>query len=172
MNLKRTITIGASLGALAAWLAAAATSGVRERPAAIAPAAPIDSRGTALAVEVQRLHERLRPAAAPRQPSRNLFTFSAPKPKAAPADHAAISEALPAMPAAAPPPPLKLSGMAEDAGPDGTPVRTAIISAAGQLFLVKPGDPVTSRYRVEKVSADAVELIDLTSNGIVRLVLK
>jgi hypothetical protein len=66
---------------------------------------------------------------------------------------------------------LKLVGMAEDAGPDG-PVRTAIISAFGQLFLVKEGERVTSRYQVAKISAEAAEIRDLGDNSTVTLVLK
>ena len=49
------------------------------------------------------------------------------------------SAIAPATPPTPPPPPLKLVGIAEDAGADG-PVRTAIISGDGQLFLVKEGD--------------------------------
>ena len=58
------------------------------------------------------------------------------------------------------PPALKLSGIAEDATPDGL-VRTAILSGFGQLFLAKEGDNVTERYRVVQISSDVVELTDL-----------
>ena len=68
-------------------------------------------------------------------------------------------------------PPLKLSGIAEDAGADG-PVRIAFISGEGQLFMVKEGDTVTTRYRVAKISADVVELIDVVDNSIRRLALR
>jgi hypothetical protein len=174
MNVKRTATIGVVGGALAAWLAAAATSGIRDQPPPAAAVRPqsIDLSGAALAAEIQRLHERLRPSAAPRQPGRNLFEFTPPKvapaPLAFPA-RAAPSEAVVAVPAA---PPLRLTGLAEDPAPDGTVVRTAIISAPGQLFLAKVGDPVTAKYRVSRISADAVELIDLSDNSTVRLALK
>ena len=40
-------------------------------------------------------------------------------------------------------------------------MRTAIISGDGQLFMVKEGEKVTPRYRVAKISADVVELLDL-----------
>jgi hypothetical protein len=68
-------------------------------------------------------------------------------------------------------PPLKLSGIAEDAGPDG-PVRQAFINGGGELFMVKEGDTVTPRYRVAKISADVVELTDVIDNSVRRLALR
>jgi hypothetical protein len=67
--------------------------------------------------------------------------------------------------------PLKLEGLAEDHGDQGA-VRTAIISGFGDIFLVKEGESVTLRYRVAKISADAVELTDLTDNTPLRLALR
>ena len=67
--------------------------------------------------------------------------------------------------------PLKLEGLAEDHGDQG-PVRTAIISGFGDIFLVKEGDSVTLRYRVAKISADAVDLTDLTDDTPLRLALR
>ena len=61
--------------------------------------------------------------------------------------------------------------MAEDAGPEG-PVRTAIVSGFGQLFLVKEGERVTARYQVAKISSDAAEIKDLGDNSTITLVLK
>ncbi len=173
MNLKRTATIGVVGGAFAAWLAAAATSGVQDAPAPpIVRQTQIDSRSAALATEVARLHERLRPTSAPRQPARDLFRFSTPKPKPAPvqASHAALTEAAVA-PAPLPPPPFKLSGIAEDAGLEG-PIRTAVISGPGQLFLVKEGEMVTPRYRVVRISADVVELLDVGTSLSLRLAMR
>ena len=83
----------------------------------------------------------------------------------------ALTEATPVVPVAPPPPPFKLIGVAEDAGPAG-PVRTAIVSGPGQLFLVKEGQNVTLRYRVIKISADVVELQDLGDKTTLRLALK
>ena len=174
MNWKRTATIAIVGGALAAWLAAAATSGIRDAtPPPVARRAPIEMRGAELATEIARLHERLRPIASPRESGRNLFQFIAPKPKPAlppapaPVTHAALSD----VPVPLPPPPLKLSGIAEDPGPDG-PIRTAIISGQGQLFLVKQGEMITTRYRVARISADVVELVDLNTNTPLRLAMR
>jgi hypothetical protein len=171
MYWKRTATIVLAGGALAAWLAGAATSN-REMPAPLAlRSVPIDARGVELAGEVAKLHDRLRPTAAPRQPGRNLFAFHvAPVAPAAeePPKPALVEAPAPKAPAQ---PTLKLSGIAEDPGPDG-PVRLAIISGDGQLFMVKEGEAVTSRYRVVKISADVVELGDLGDGTTRRLALK
>jgi len=175
MNLKRTATIAAVGGALAAWLAGAATSN-RSTPAPIVtPHAPIEARGEQLASEIARLHERLRPDATPHQPARNLFAFnSAPATPVMPPRQLERQREQPAIveqPAVAQPS-LKLAGIAEDDGPDGAPVRTAIISGEGQLFMVKEGENVSPRYRVAKISADVVELIDLATNTPRRLALR
>jgi hypothetical protein len=174
MNLKRTATIVVVGGALAAWLAAAMTSDQRDRaPRPAERNAAADARSETLAAEVARLHDRLRPTAEPREPARNLFQFTAVRPRPpAPAPKAALSEAAPVAPVALPPPPpFKLIGIAEEAGKTG-PVRTAIVSGPGQLFLVKEGQNVTLRYQVIKISADVVELQDLGDKTTLRLALK
>jgi len=170
MHVKRTATIVLVGGALAAWFAGAATSN-RALPAPIIPKpAAIDASGAALATEIARLHERLRPSSTPRTPGRNLFTFrAAPVPVAVAAPRAALTE-MP-IPQAPPMPALKLAGVSEDPGEAG-PVRQAFISGEGQLFIVKEGETVTTRYRVAKISPDVVELIDLSDNTTRRLALK
>jgi hypothetical protein len=171
MHVKRTATIVLVGGALAAWFAGAATSN-RALPAPIIPKpASIDARGAALAGEITRLHERLRPSSTPRTPGRNLFTFrAAPAPIAPAAPRAAITEMPVAAPAAALPA-LKLAGIGEDPGTDG-PIRQAFISGPGQLFIVKEGEAVTTRYRVAKISSEVVELTDLLDGTSRRLALK
>jgi len=170
MNLKRTATLGVAGGALAAWLALAPAWGVRDQSApATAPRVAADARSDELAAEIARLHTRLRPSSSPRQPGRNLFRFSEPKPKPTPLVHAAVTE--PPAPAVLPPPPFKLSGIAEDPGREG-PDRTAVIAGQGQLFLVKEGETVTPRYRVVHISADVVELLDVGTNLPLRLAMK
>src|SRR5215470_6027891 len=173
MNLKRTATIGVVGGALAAWLASAATSNRPVPRPIVIPAAPIDLRGAELADEIARLRERLRPTTTPSQPGRNLFSFRAGHARAAaPVSNAGTPAAITEVAVPRPSlPPLKLAGIAEDSSPDG-PIRTAIISADGQLFMAKEGDGVTPRYRVAKISADVVELTDLTDNSVRRLALR
>jgi hypothetical protein len=172
MNVKRTAMIGVAGVAVAVWISAATTSNMRT-VVPVVPAKPsvIDKSGAELAVEVKRLHERLRPSDLPSQ-SRDLFRFAArasttaPLTKASPATPAVQDQAFAPIVA-----PLKLEGLAEDHGDHG-PVRTAIISGFGDIFLVKEGDRVTSRYRVAKISPDAVELTDLTNNTPLRLALR
>ena len=171
MNSKRTLTLVVTGAALIAWLAGAATSNRELAPPTLVPRAPADIKGADLAKEITRLHERLRPEAVPRL-GRNLFAFHASIQRHSPIvepPKAAISEAI------APPalllPPLKLDGIAEDPGPNGL-VRTAIISADGQLFLVKEGEAVTARYRVTKIADDVVELTDALDGSTRRLPLK
>ena len=173
MNLKRTTTIAAVGGALIAWLAGAATSNHTIPPVAVVHQTTIEKRGAELAIEIERLHERLAPVAAPSSPGRNLFSFraaaarpSAPLPL--PPPRAALTEIRPAPFAL---PPLRLSGIAEDVGADGA-VRIAFISGDGQLFMVKEGETVTPRYRVAKISADVVELTDVIDSTTRRLALR
>ena len=172
MNLKRTTTIVVVGAALIAWLAGAATSNHAIPPAAVVQPTSIERRGAELAGEIERLHERLAPTATPRTPGRNLFTFRtmAARPPApiALAPRPALTEFVPAPTSL---PSLKLSGIAEDPGAEG-PVRIAFISGEGQLFMVKEGETVTPRYRVAKISADVVELVDVLDHSVRRLALR
>ena len=173
MNLKRTTPIAVVGAALIAWLAGAATSNRPIPPASVFRQTPIEKRGAELAIEIERLHERLAPTAAPRTPARNLFAFrAAARPVAPPSAPPRPAPALTELkPAAMSLPSLKLSGIAEDAGADGA-IRIAFIAGEGQLYMVKEGDLVTPRYRVEKISAEVVELTDLGDNSIRRLALR
>jgi hypothetical protein len=172
MSFKRTAAIALIGGALIAWLAGAATSNRPLPPLPPTTARAIDARGAALADEIARLHERLRPSAAPRQPARNLFSYRAARASAppAPAPRPAVSEAAPPLPPQLPP--LKLAGIGEDDGPDGRPVRIAFISGDGQLFMVKEGEMVTPRYRVTRISPDVVELQDVNDMTTRRLAMR
>ena len=171
MNMKRTAMIVVVGGALLAWLAGAATSNRVAAPASIERLAPIEARGAELASEVKRLHERLRPDASPSQPGRNLFTFKPVAVRPVPPPVAPIPALTEAVPVRLAQPSFKLAGIAEDTGADG-PVRTAIISGEGQLFMAKEGDLVSLRYRVVRISADVVELVDLSDGSTRRLALK
>jgi hypothetical protein len=173
MNASRIVLIGVAAGALAAWWAAASTASRRPIASPVRrTTTAVEIRGAELAAEITRLRERLRPTTAPQAPSRNLFEFSRSTPRrsevaAAPA-RTTVTDTPP--PAAARPA-LRLVGIAEDTGPDGV-LRTAIISLAGQLFFAKPGDPVTDRYQVARISGDAAELTDLHDRSTLTLVLK
>ena len=174
MNLRRTTTIVLAGAAIGAWLAGAATSNHRIPARPISQPRAIEARGAELASEIARLQERLRPTSTPRQPGRNLFSFraGAPRePQQAFAPPHALAEAAPLAPLTPALPSLKLSGIAEDTEGDA-PIRTAIISGEGQLYMVKEGEAVTPRYRVAKISADVVELVDLLDKSVRRLALR
>lgn len=171
---KKVAVYLGSATVLAAWLASAGV--VEQTPQPAAAPTPVRTTGTeTLAEEVQaqagRLRERLAAAPAPQQPARNPFAF-APKPVLRPARTPAALSATPSPPVFPPEPALSLIGLAEDASPKG-PIRTAIISAgADELFLVKVGDFIGARYRVDAIGADAVELFDLTTSSVRRLALR
>lgn len=145
------------------------------------PAAATDPNAQVIGHEVSsdsiaamQLHDWSPKAPAQVRPDRNIFTFTRPAPKAAPAPALPPAAGLLAPGGDRLQPPLvlfKLIGVAEDAGPDGT-TRTAIISGQGQLYLVKEGETVAWIYRVGRMSAEAVELLDTTGGPPLRLFLK
>lgn len=179
MNVKRTTIIFVSGAALAAWLSAAIKPGRPPARVDVIVPAPIDASGAALAGEITRLRERLRPDPRPSEATRNPFAFQSTRPAAAarivPAP-AAKDAGLVAAAIDVPRLRLTLAGIAEDPAPDGgNPQRTAIISGNGQLFLAKNGDMVTDQnieYRVGNISADSVELTDIRDGTTRRLTLK
>ena len=159
---------------LGAWLASAAGLGQPSAYPSPEPH-PVQSTGTeTLAEDVQaqavRLREHLATAPTPQRPSRNPFAF-APRPAAPRAAAAAAVVPAPA-PVVFPEPMLQLVGVAADQSAEGA-VRTAIITAeGGEMFMVKAGDSIGARYKVESVGADAVELTDRTTGSIRRLALR
>ena len=176
MTVKRVAVYLACATVLAAWLASAA--GVMNQQEAPAPTpAPVQTTGTeSLAEEVQaqagRLRERLASAPVPQRPARNPFQFAprvtaAPKRAVSVAPPAAV-ESVPVLPE----PQLSLVGIAEDAAAAG-PVRTAIVTLeGGDTLLLRAGEFIGARYRVQSIGADAVELADLTNGTVRRLVLR
>jgi len=120
----------------------------------------------ALGVQSQaaRLRQRLAVAPAPRAPIRNPFTFAAREPVAVTARPQAL-----AMPVAPPLPELELVllGVAEEGS-----ARTAMIGSGDELLMATEGQTLAGRYRVAKVSADAIELVDLVTGATRRLFLR
>src|SRR5262245_37920985 len=114
MNFKQAATIITTGGAIAAWFVGGATTNHTVAPAPIIERAPVDVKSQALATEIGRLRDRLRPTTTPRQPGRNLFRFhavpAAPRPP--------VAEAAPPPVETAPPAPvvmpMRLVGIAED----------------------------------------------------------
>lgn len=119
---------------------------------------------------IERLAAHARTAPAPAASHRNPFDFAprarphAARPEPAPAP---VQRALEIAPAAQTPQ-LQLIGVAENVTDEGVE-RTAIISGAGQMFMVTAGDSVTARYVVTTVGADAVELRDTVTDAVRRL---
>ncbi|MEQ1869396.1 MAG: hypothetical protein ABL961_05175 [Vicinamibacterales bacterium] len=172
MDLKRMLALGVSGGAVVVWVATAATS-MSEPPPPPQPVPTVhavDVSGAALAAEVSRLHERLRPTTVPLQ-ARDLFAY-APRASVARAELVAPAVALPeaAVVVAAPVVPLALIGIAEDGPPDAI-VRTAILSGLGDLFLVKEGETAAARFRVVAIQSGSVELIDTSDERSLSLTL-
>lgn len=166
---------GASL--LAAWLASAAGTSRQPPAAPISPPQPLDAALDAIATDVQsqalRLRQRLAAAPAPQTPLRNPFSFvvrpASRMPAVARVERPAAP--VPVDPAAAEPP-LSLLGVAEQQSATGM-IRTAMLGGDDdQLHMVVEGQEVAGRYRVAKVTADTVELSDLTTGAIRRLFLK
>src|SRR5262245_51939295 len=151
MNPKKAVIFGVLGAGCAVMLAGAMTTGRREivpRPSAGRSA--VDRQGEALGAEIAKLRARLRPTVEPREPSRNLFEFggtAASRPTTQVAPSRPVDPVPPVEVIA--PPPLKLIGLAEDDGADG-PVRTAFISGLGDLFLVKEGDVLGARFKVDQ----------------------
>ena len=117
------------------------------------------------------------------RPDRDIFTFTRPAPKPAAAPALPPAAGLLGASGAGQQPPIalfKLIGVAEDSSPAGSgdlngrgeTTRTAIISGQGQLYLVKEGDTVAWIYRVGRLSADGVELLDSTGGPTLRLFLQ
>jgi hypothetical protein len=157
---------------LAAWLASAA--GVTMRPRAVplsrqsAEAIELDAVAANVQSQASRLRERL--AAAPAlQPSvRNPFAFVERAPAPAPAAKAPpVTVTPPFIQRLIAEPDLVLLGVAEEGS-----VRTAMIGSGEELLMATEGQTVAGRYRVGKVGADAVELIDVGTGATRRLSLR
>ena len=159
MNLQRIAWLSIGVAVLAAMIAGATTSGGRRVAAEPPPlnTTAIELQGAELAAEVARLRARLRPTDEPQHPARNLFQFAARAAQRPAADDRPLEPSAPAVAPPAPPTPsVTLVGFAVE-----STVRTAIISAFGDVFLLKEGNALASQYEVVRVGVDAVELTSL-----------
>jgi hypothetical protein len=150
---------------LAGWLASTPPSNAPESATSArrTPAAPRDVPPSDIEHEAERLQARVGREVEYSQPQRNPFRFGAGKadadrggdiPYTAPPPQPAV-----VVPVAPPlPPPVTLSGIAEDQ--NGQRVeRTAILSSPSGVMLVHEGDPVLGDYRVARIESEAVELV-------------
>ena len=147
---------------LAGWLASPSNAPDRIAPAPRPPAAR-DVGSLDIEREAQRLQARVPHDVEYTQPQRNPFRFGMarqdvngggdlPDPVLAPAPPPVE------VPVVAPPPPLKLSGIAEDQKGQQME-RTAILSSPAGVLLLREGDPVLGDYRVGRIEREAVELV-------------
>jgi hypothetical protein len=126
---------------------------------------PLPSHG--ILAEAERLRARLASPPPFRPPSRNPFRFYEPPPPPVPVrskSGAALTTAL-AERDRVERPEMKLVGIAEERGPDGSTRRTAIVSAMMQLFYAREGERVLGRYEVVRIAADAAQLRDPDGNS-------
>jgi hypothetical protein len=157
-------------GLLVAWLAAAASVPSPQAPEA--PASVPVPEFAAITIQTGDLRSRVESRSLLRPSSRNPFRFAVRRP-AVPVRAPARSTAAPAaLVAPSGAPQLALVGIAEQEANGGAAVRTAVISSPDGLFLAREGEPVTARYRVTRVGADAVELGDAATGGTIRLGLR
>lgn len=173
-----TLVLGSAL--ITTWLVSAAVTrqGGDPTPANAAPQSPAQAASTQddLQVQAARLYARLDAAPAPRRSPRNPFRFGSivERPAAAArletVQAASVPDPEPG-PLSTPSPPLRLIGIAAADGAGAT-VRTAALSVAGVVVLVRPGDEVAGRYRVAAISADVVELTDRLGGPPLRFALR
>jgi hypothetical protein len=175
MNVTRTAVFGLSAAAVAALIAGATTSTTRRlEPLRAIDTKAVELKGAELDAEIARLRDHLRPTTAPSDSTRNLFQFGSrtvPPRAAIAAAPAARAGNVPAPAPAAPPPAVTLVGIAQDGGADA-PSRTAIISAFGELMILKEGQNIAYTYRVERIGADGVDLLVLKDGSTLHLPLK
>lgn len=175
---------GARLGVLilgaavcGAWLASAAGVTRHAQAARSAPrqaeAAQFDALSADIQAQAGRLRARLADAPAPREAQRNPFRFAE---RAAPVTRRPSPRvAVPFEPAPVPPevrePSLQLIGVAENRTAEGV-VRTAMITGGhSELTMARAGQRILGQYEVVAIGADAVELKDVQTGAIRRLIL-
>lgn len=176
MNTSRVAVWIIVAAAGGAWLASAAgvTRQTRTTPVPTRSADVVQFDALAADVQAQagRLRERLATAPSPRATERNPFNFAARTERRRGAVQSAVA------PTVAPPVPevrepvLELIGIAESRNAEAV-VRTAMITGGyGELMMVTAGQRILGRYDVAAVGAEIVELKDLQTGAIRRLILK
>jgi hypothetical protein len=149
---------------LAGWLASSPPASAPQGTAvAPRPSAPRGAAVSDIQREADRLQVRVRREVEYTQPERNPFRFSAARPLVEPGGDVAAPAPEPlappvAVPFVAPPPAMKLAGIAEDQKGEQME-RTAILSLPSGVLLVHEGDAVMGDYRVGRIESEAVELM-------------
>ena len=122
--------------------------------------------------QAARLQARTREQLAFREPARNPFNFGAREVRQATSRVAPSEPELPPMQVAPVPlpPPVRLSGIAEERSGERVE-RTAVLSSPSGVLLVREGDDVLGQFRVARIEADAVELSRTDDGSTLRLAL-
>jgi len=159
MNWKSTVLVSGT-GLVATVFGWVSTPMIPQRapaPSTTAVAQPAVSPAADIQHEAARLQSRLMPDPTYRQPSRNPFRFGARvSPRSAARPAVQPQEPVVVIPPAPVQPTIHLRGIAADTV-DGAVQRTAIITTAAGLVLVREGD-AAGTYRVVKIEDEAVEL--------------
>jgi hypothetical protein len=168
MDWKSTAVISGA-GILATWFFSMPPTVAPAR--AVAPAARVPQASTSqidIAKEAARLQVHRVEEPRYTEPSRNPFRFNARREPA----RATVGVAPAPPPVVLPPPPprITLDGVAADTM-DAQSQRTAILNTDAGVVLAKEGDEVAG-YRVQKIAADAVELVKIDDGSVLRLGLR
>lgn len=171
MSPTRITLLGVASALVASWLTAATMTHQVETISrrVVLPhqmLAPSDD-AVGLATEVQRLRSRLDNAPAPWQADRNPFELDVEEVEPHPAGEPR-SESRP--PKASTFLEVSLVGIAEESTLNG-PVRTAIVSVAGEVILVGEGGAVGTRFIVDRIGSVDLQLRDLEDGTFRTLVL-
>ena len=169
MDWKSTAVISGA-GILATWFFSMPPANVPSGAVAPAPRAPQATTSTFdIEREAARLQVRKPQTSHYSDPSRNPFRFNERREAIATAG----PPAAPPSPVVVPPPPpprITLDGIAADQVANQNQ-RTAILNTDAGIVLAKEGDQVAG-YRVEKIAADAVELVKIDDGSVLRLGLR
>ena len=159
---------------LAGWIAASPPANAPT--GTTSPARPARAGDASAASDIQAQAERLRTGLQGERnytaPQRNPFRFEQQRDvDPGLVERGTAFEAQPEPdPVAAPPPPMSLSGIAEDQV-NGEISRTAVVSSPAGVELVREGDEILG-YRVARIEGDAVELVRIADGTTRRLALK
>jgi hypothetical protein len=172
MNASRAALMVVGVNLLAVWAAAAAGSrvivpGEAAAPTQVAAEAAVSEASASLLAAAERLDAHARRRVAPAM-ARDPFRFRAEaRPAARKAPEPAAVDAPADITLEAPPldpgPDIVLQGMAES-GEGEALVRTAILSAGGELVLATLGTRLAGRYEVVALTADSVEIEDAVTH--------
>jgi hypothetical protein len=174
MQVRRSAAIVGGVGLLGAWLASAAglilSQPVPEQPIVAVPTSGAESLAEEVQAQSVRLRERLTHAPSPQPGGRNPFRFAPPRPVAVERRVAPVKVVETPAPVAAPPL-LKLEGLAER-DKNGVRTRIAVLSNLSEIVFAVEGDTIAGRYLVKMISADVVEIEEIGTGTITRLVVR